>query len=45
LKETYLRRKGIGLVMEWARTHNKELLKEWDFARRKKSLFPIEPLE
>ena len=37
--------KATGLVMKWTRTHKKELLKEWDFARKKKSLFPIEPLE
>ena len=37
--------KAVGLVMEWARAHKNELLKEWDFARKKKSLFPIEPLE
>jgi hypothetical protein len=37
--------KAVGLVMEWARAHNNELLKDWDFARKKKSLFPIEPLE
>jgi len=37
--------KAVGLVMEWARTHKNELLKEWDFARKNRSLFPIEPLE
>jgi hypothetical protein len=36
---------AVGLIMEWARAHKNELLKEWDFAREKKSLFPIEPLE
>ena len=37
--------KAVGLITEWARAHKNELLKEWDFAREKKSLFPIEPLE
>jgi hypothetical protein len=37
--------KAVGLVMEWGRAHKNDLLKEWDFARKKKSLFPIEPLE
>ena len=37
--------KAVGLVMEWGRAHKNDLLKEWDFARKKKALFPIEPLE
>lgn len=37
--------KAVGLVMEWAREHKNELLKEWDLARKKQSLFQIEPLE
>ena len=37
--------RAVGLVMEWGRAHKNDLLKEWDFAREKKSLFPIEPLE
>ena len=37
--------KAVGLVREWARAHKNGLLKEWDFVRKKKSLFPIEPLE
>jgi hypothetical protein len=37
--------KAVGLVMEWVRTHKDDLLKDWDLAREKKSLFPIEPLE
>ena len=37
--------KAVGLVMEWGRAHKNDLLKEWDFDRKKKSLFPIEPLE
>ena len=37
--------KAVGLVMEWARAHKSELFKEWDLARNKKTLFPIDPLE
>jgi hypothetical protein len=37
--------KAVGLVMEWGRAHKNDLLNEWDFARKKKSLFQIEPLE
>ena len=37
--------RAVGLVMEWGRAHKNELLKDWDLARTKKSLFPIEPLE
>ena len=37
--------KAVGLVMEWGRAHKNELLMDWDLARTKKCLFPIEPLE
>lgn len=37
--------KAVGLVMEWARAHKDELFKEWNLARDKKTLFPIDPLE
>lgn len=37
--------KAVGLVMEWAKAHKAELLEEWDLAKNRKSLFPIEPLE
>jgi hypothetical protein len=37
--------KAVGLVMEWGWAHKNDLLKEWDFARKKKALFSIEPLE
>ena len=30
--------KAVGLVMEWARVHKNELLKEWDFARSSSTL-------
>jgi hypothetical protein len=37
--------KALGLVMEWARLHKDDLLKEWDFASKKQSLFDIAPLK
>jgi hypothetical protein len=37
--------KAVGLVMEWGRAHKNDLLRDWDLARKKKSLSPIEPLE
>jgi hypothetical protein len=37
--------KAFSLVIEWAKIHREELLKEWEFARKKKTLFDIEPLE
>ncbi len=37
--------KALGLVMEWAKSHQDELIKEWDLARERKQLFKIEPLK
>jgi hypothetical protein len=37
--------KAVGLVMEWAKAHKGELMKEWEPARQSKTLFPIDPLE
>jgi len=37
--------KAVGLVMEWAKAHKGELMKEWELARQSKTLFPIDPLE
>ena len=37
--------KAVGLVMEWGRAYKNDLLRDWDLARKKKSLFLIEPLE
>ena len=37
--------KAVGLVMEWAKLHRNELLKDWDLARNKQSMFQIKPLE
>lgn len=35
----------LGLVIEWATLHQEELRKEWELARDKQPLFPIEPLK
>lgn len=37
--------KALGLVVEWAKYHKDELLKEWEFAREFKPLFSISPLQ
>lgn len=35
----------LGLVIEWASLHQKELIEDWERARRQESLEPIAPLE
>jgi hypothetical protein len=35
----------LGLVLEWAALHQKELLVDWDLAERKLPLRRIKPLE
>lgn len=35
----------LGLVVEWAILHKKELLANWELARKQKPLKPIEPLK
>ncbi len=37
--------KALGLVVEWARLHQDELLKDWNLATQMKGLEPIAPLE
>ena len=37
--------KAIGLVMEWAKSHQDELIKEWNLAKNMKELFQIQPIE
>ena len=32
-------------ILEWARMHKNELIEEWDRARKRQSLFQIDPLE
>ncbi len=36
--------RALGLVTEWARIHRHELLEDWDRAKNRQSLFPIDPL-
>ena len=36
--------KAFGLVMEWAKLHQKELLQDWHLAKNRKNPFKIEPL-
>ncbi len=35
----------LGLVIEWATSHQAELLKNWNLARQQDHLEPIQPLE
>lgn len=42
--EGYLPPRALGLVIEWAEMHKKELLADWNLAAGKKPLAPIEPL-
>jgi len=35
----------LGLVIEWATLHQKDLLADWDRARNQRELFRIDPLE
>ncbi len=37
--------KAFGLLMEWAKQHQKELLQDWNLAKSKKNPFKIEPLQ
>jgi len=37
--------KALGLVIEWASTHKKELEENWAMARLQKPLTPIPPLK
>ena len=43
--EGYLQPRALGLVMEWAVIHRDELLSDWELAKNKKPLFPVEPLK
>lgn len=36
--------KALGIVMEWASQHQKELMNNWEMARQSKPLSKIEPL-
>ncbi len=37
--------KALGLVMEWAKLHRQELLRDWELASNKQMPEPIAPLE
>ena len=40
-----LKRRALGLVLDWAELHRDELLANWELARRQEPLNPIAPLE
>ncbi len=40
-----LKRRAIGLILDWAELHRDELLVNWELARQGKPLNSIEPLE
>ncbi len=44
LLEGRLSPRALGLVMEWASSHQAELLEDWNLARRQAPLKSIEPL-
>lgn len=37
--------RALGLVMEWASSHQDELLQDWELAQRQEPLKKIQPLE
>jgi hypothetical protein len=43
--EGSLQPRALGLVVEWASLHKRELLKDWELARRQEPLERIAPLE
>jgi hypothetical protein len=42
--EGYIPPRALGLVMEWASQHQKELLNDWDLAKRNQPPKKVEPL-
>jgi hypothetical protein len=40
-----LKRRALGLVLDWAELHREELMANWDLARQGKPLNQIAPLE
>ena len=42
--EGSLQPRALGLVIEWAAIHKDEILRDWELAKDKKPLFPVEPL-
>ena len=45
LYKNSLKRRGLGLVLDWAELHRAELLVNWELARQGLPLNPIAPLE
>lgn len=45
LLEGFLPPRALGLVKEWAESHQQELREDWDLARTRQLLKPIAPLE
>ncbi len=43
--EGYLPPRAMGLVMEWALNHKRELFKNWQAIKHDKKLIPIKPLK
>ncbi len=37
--------KAFALVMEWAKMHQAELLKDWELAKSQQQIFKIDPLK
>ena len=45
LLEGKLPPRALGLIVEWAALHQKELLRNWNRARKRQQIQKIEPLE
>ena len=45
LRDGYLPRRVISLMLEWAFEHREELMADWNRAAEKKPLLPIPPLD
>ena len=45
MEEGSLRRRALGLVLDWAELHRDELLANWELARLEQPLNQIAPLE
>lgn len=41
----HIQRRALGMVVEWARGHQRELEDDWERARRGQPLLEIRPLE
>ncbi len=45
VRDGYLPRRAMAMVLEWAATHRKELQADWTLAAEHRPLNKIEPLE